>query len=137
MTKMQTSPVSSAIIVFDGKLLLLQRDDTLGIRDPECWQLPGGGIEEGETPDDAVRRELKEEIGIIPTQLKKLGTPYPGLSLYHALLSKQEVVFIRKGDEGKDLRFFSLEECATLPLTQKLREAFETQRAVLESLIKK
>jgi len=137
MLKSQELPVSSAIIVFDGKLLLLQRDNTHGIRDPECWQLPGGGVEEGETPDEAVRRELVEEIGIIPTQLRRLGTPYPSLSLYYALLSKQEVAFIKKGDEGKDLKFFSLEECVTLPLTQKLREAFRTQRTVLESLVKK
>lgn len=35
---------------------------------------PGGGIEEGETPEMAVRRELREELGISLTEVVELGT---------------------------------------------------------------
>ena len=43
---------------FDCKILIAQRCDLTGI-----WQFPQGGIDEGETPREALKRELKEEIG--------------------------------------------------------------------------
>lgn len=135
MNNSQDPHVVSAIVVFDKKLLLLQRDDTPGIKDPERWQLPGGGIEDGETPDEAIRRELQEEIGIVPNTLRFLATPYPGTHVYHAPLTAEEANNIKKGTEGKDLCFFSLDEIATIPLTQKLQQAFVKQKNVFKSLL--
>src|SRR3989344_5676489 len=108
MIKSQDSQVVSALVVFNKKLLLLQRDDAIGIKDPGRWQLPGGGVEEGETPDEAMKRELQEEIGIIPQTLRFLATPYPGTHVYHAPLTEEEVKKIKKGSEGNYLQFFSL-----------------------------
>ena len=39
-------------------------------------ELPAGGIEEKETPEDAVRRELQEEIGYLPRKIEALGGFY-------------------------------------------------------------
>lgn len=51
---------SRAIIFLEGKILLIHRK-----RDgKEYWVTPGGGVEEGETLEEAVKREVREEIGI-------------------------------------------------------------------------
>jgi ADP-ribose pyrophosphatase len=39
-------------------------------------ELPAGGIERNETPEDATRRELQEEIGYLPNKLEALGSFY-------------------------------------------------------------
>src|SRR5574337_479283 len=54
--------VVAALIVKDGKLLVCQR--TRHQTMPLKWEFPGGKIEEGEQPRDALRRELQEELGI-------------------------------------------------------------------------
>lgn len=50
----------------DGSVLLAQRP--LGKPWSGYWEFPGGKIEVGETPADALVRELQEELGITPTQ---------------------------------------------------------------------
>lgn len=47
-----------------GRLLMIQR--ALSDEDPNggLWEFPGGGIEQGETPEDAARREFAEEVGV-------------------------------------------------------------------------
>ncbi|MCR4329502.1 MAG: NUDIX domain-containing protein, partial [Candidatus Roizmanbacteria bacterium] len=134
MNGSQPLQVVSAIVVFNKKLLLLQRDNAPGIKDPGRWQLPGGGVEKNETFDTAIKRELQEEIGIIPKTLRFLATPSPHTHVYHAPLTEEEVTKIKKGDEGMDLRFFTLNEALTLPLTQKLQQALEAQKNALEAL---
>lgn len=39
-------------------------------------EIPAGGIDEGETPEDAVRRELQEEIGFFPHVVERIGGFY-------------------------------------------------------------
>lgn len=50
-----------AIVIDDAQRLLLVRFE---FPDREVWATPGGGIEPGETHDAAVRRELREEVGV-------------------------------------------------------------------------
>ena len=52
----------AALIVRDAKLLICQR--TRHQTMPLKWEFPGGKIERGEQPRDALRRELDEELGI-------------------------------------------------------------------------
>ena len=54
--------VVAALIMKDGKILVCQR--TRHQTMPLKWEFPGGKIEEGEQPRDALRRELEEELGI-------------------------------------------------------------------------
>ncbi len=54
--------VTAAIVEKNGKVLLARRmrhDDLAG-----KWEFPGGKLEIGETPEECLRRELKEEFGI-------------------------------------------------------------------------
>ena len=55
--------VTAAIIESGDKILIAQRkseDDLFG----ELWEFPGGKIEDGETPEECMARELKEELEI-------------------------------------------------------------------------
>lgn len=45
----------------DGRVLIGQRLDY-----PESWQFPQGGVDRGESAEDALRREVREEVGIGP-----------------------------------------------------------------------
>lgn len=51
-----------ALVDTDGRVLLAQRP--AGKQMGGLWEFPGGKIEEGETPEQALVRELKEELGI-------------------------------------------------------------------------
>lgn len=55
--------ISAGLILYDGRVLLCLRS----LRRkwyPGVWDLPGGHVEEGETPQAALVRELREELGI-------------------------------------------------------------------------
>lgn len=70
--------VVAAVIEKDGKLLVCQR--TRHQTMPLKWEFPGGKIEEGEQPRDALRRELEEELGIhakIGDEIARLKHAYP------------------------------------------------------------
>ena len=61
--------VVAAIIEKDGKTLFCRRGP--GGNCPFLWEFPGGKIEEGETPFEAIIREIKEELSadIEPTEI--------------------------------------------------------------------
>ncbi len=54
--------VVAALIVRDDRILICQRTKYQPL--PLKWEFPGGKIETGEQPRDALRRELDEELGI-------------------------------------------------------------------------
>lgn len=54
--------VTAAVIEKDGKILIAKR--RIGDRHGGRWEFPGGKIDSGETPEECLKRELKEELGI-------------------------------------------------------------------------
>ncbi|MGZ3744398.1 MAG: 8-oxo-dGTP diphosphatase MutT [Pseudobdellovibrionaceae bacterium] len=55
-------PVVAGFLKKDGKILVGQRPENNSL--PGQWEFPGGKIEPGETPEQALMRELQEELGI-------------------------------------------------------------------------
>lgn len=56
--------VGSLLISKDNHLLLGYKDPKWGGRYSDCWVLPGGGVDEGESDIEALYREIKEEVGL-------------------------------------------------------------------------
>ena len=74
--------VACAIIELGGKVLCTQRSESMSL--PLKWEFPGGKINDGESPQECLKRELAEELGIGVT----IGAPltvsthhYPAFSV--------------------------------------------------------
>ncbi len=62
--------ISAAIIINNGRVLMVRRRISEG---ELMWQFPAGGIEVGETPEQAAVRETLEETGLTVESVKLLG----------------------------------------------------------------
>lgn len=74
----------SAIIIRDSKILLIHRKKP----DEEYWVFPGGGQEEGETIEETLVREVKEETNLDVLHIKEK------LMIYNEASNKEEPFFI-------------------------------------------
>jgi 8-oxo-dGTP diphosphatase len=54
--------VVAAVIEEDGRILIARRKE--GKQHPGCWEFPGGTLEEGETHEECLKRELQEELAV-------------------------------------------------------------------------
>ena len=79
--KMKTIRVVAAIIIADGKVFATQR----GYGEfKDGWEFPGGKIDAGETPEEALVREIKEELDTVVEVNELLDTveyDYPNFHL--------------------------------------------------------
>ena len=87
-----------------------------------CGNCPPGGLEPGETPDAAARRECHEETGLIPGTLERIGVfhPTPGycdeLMIFFRLgqLQTPTTTATRDQDEVLEPRVFALDDVRRL-----------------------
>ncbi len=63
MERLYRPNVAGLLVREDGKLLVCERSRQKG-----AWQFPQGGIDPGETALEAVKREVREEVGFLPSQ---------------------------------------------------------------------
>ena len=57
---------AALLVTSDGRYLMQHRDPLPGIFFPGWWGLFGGALDHGEKPEQALRRELEEELGFVP-----------------------------------------------------------------------
>jgi ADP-ribose pyrophosphatase len=88
------------------------------------WELPAGSVDEGETPEQAARRECHEEIGLVPQTIVRLGAMYPTPGY-----CDEEMIFFRcSGLEKTDEQAHVDEDEDIEAKTFELREAREMAR---------
>jgi 8-oxo-dGTP diphosphatase len=107
--------VAAALILRDGKLLVCQRTKYQSL--PLKWEFPGGKIEAGEQPRDALRRELDEELGIAASVGDEVAR------LRHTYNNGTSI----------ELRFFLVEEYEGEPENRIFRDVQWVERAALPS----
>lgn len=95
-------------------VLLQLRDDKPEIVYPSSWGFFGGSLEEGESPLDGARRELREEIGYEPEEWYSLGEECLAVPdevlVYTFCCPLTTPVGTLNLAEGRDLALFSIEE---------------------------
>lgn len=64
--------VTAAVMVSDGMLLIAKRKPEARL--PNLWELPGGKVEADETPEECLKREIREEFEIDITVGEYLGS---------------------------------------------------------------
>ncbi len=73
--KLRPAEAAAALIVApDAQYLMQHRDEKPGIFFPGWWGCFGGAVEPGEGPDDAIRRELAEELDFRPESVEHFAT---------------------------------------------------------------
>jgi len=75
----------------DGRVVIIKQ--YRAPLDREIWEFPAGRLDEGESAEDAARRECEEEIGLVPQRLERLGGFYPAPGF-----CDEELIFFRVSD---------------------------------------
>ncbi|MFA7308238.1 MAG: NUDIX domain-containing protein [Hyphomicrobium sp.] len=130
--------VNGFILGSDGKSFLMTQRKFEPYK--ECWGVPGGFLDYGEDPKDALRRELKEELCVDVEVMRLLGTYN---EVYHNGGSKDEtysVVVLVYLVEVSDMSAIRADDDAIafefFPFSDLPHLAFENQRDFLMGVFK-
>ncbi len=111
--------VAAALVDADGRVLVSQRPD--GRAMAGLWEFPGGKVEAGERPEQALVRELAEELGLIVgeaclTPLSFASFAYPDVHLLMPLYLCRRWKGMAQGREAQASRWLPPRDLATLPM---------------------
>lgn len=123
---------AGVILISNNMTVLLQYRNKNNRWNQDSWSEFGGQIEEGETPEEAAKRELKEELGIKLVNLKffKKYRLQREKGIYEqfvftALLDYSLKNLKKQQKEGGDLAFFSYEEMKNIKMADYTKEILE------------
>lgn len=110
---------AAALIDRDGRVLLTQRPERRAMAG--LWEFPGGKVEPGETPERALIRELREELGIGTWQscLAPLTFASHGYADFHLLMplfACRKWEGVPAGREGQKLAWVRARDLARFPM---------------------
>lgn len=99
------------------QILLLLRDDIPTIPYPNMWDIPGGHVENGETPEECIVREIEEEMGMRIEGFQSFSVMEFDDRVEHVFWMKTELD-IKKIEltEGQCLKWFSEKNVKTTEL---------------------
>jgi 8-oxo-dGTP diphosphatase len=123
--------VVGAAIVRGGLLLAARR--TTPSEAAGRWELPGGKVEDGETPDDAVQREIAEELGCRVRVDSWLEGEEP-IGSVHVLRAAVCVVLEgepRPGDDHDELRWLAPDQLGEVDWLEPDRPFLPALRALI------
>ncbi len=108
-----------ALVDPDGRILLAKRPE--GKTLAGLWEFPGGKVEDGESPEDALIRELKEELGIdVETSclapLTFASHAYQDFYLLMPLYVCRRWKGIAHGAEGQELKWVKAKDLRHYPM---------------------
>ena len=108
-----------ALIDPDGRVLLAQRPESKSMAG--LWEFPGGKVEAGETPEDALVRELHEELGIETwssclAPLTFASHTYDDFHLLMPLFACRKWDGIVQGKEGQKLAWVQAKDLKEYPM---------------------
>ena len=131
--------VSILFVNPDGEILVHHRDNDPRILFPNQWSIIGGHVEDGETPEHALVREVREEIDYDLTQFKHLATFYDAdyIRYFYVAPLDKPVSALTLG-EGQALRFIhprrALDELDVCLTGRRYIEAYLYHLAYLDYL---
>lgn len=110
--------IVNAILLQNGKILLARRSAHRQTY-ADCWSFPGGHVEFGETQEQALNRELREELGITPLDYRfitRIADPITTDKVFYHLYAvyQWEGSPAIIGDEHSELCWFTFEKAGTL-----------------------
>ena len=118
-------PASSAIVVHQGRYLLVRRANPPSA---DMYAFPGGRGEPGETPAATALRELQEETGLMGqnprlfAQYDLPGRTGGGYALSVFLVDCHEVTKMAAADDAADAGWYNAAEIAALPVPESVLE---------------
>ncbi|MEX2483641.1 MAG: NUDIX hydrolase [Brumimicrobium sp.] len=122
--KVAVDAVVFSIIDNQKQILLIERKHKAG---ENSWALPGGFIEDNETPLQAVSRELEEETGIIITHFKQLHAfgavnrdpRFRVISIAHVATTDKRKHTLKANSDAKEARWFDIDKSPNLAFDHK------------------
>jgi 8-oxo-dGTP diphosphatase len=112
--------IVNALLLHNGQILLARRGHERAAY-PGLWSFPGGHVEEQETQVEALIRELREEIGIIPgesqliTSIQDANVTSDTATYHLYAVRRWEGIPAIQDQEHSELRWFALAEAVMLP----------------------